>query len=272
MQQEIYKNFQTLNGAYLLRETKEGFDEFKLGETEVDIKMMPRTGVKDFANFSKHCIVKYRPENGKYQVGQHVWVPHLIAKNQVDASAFLEDGKNLLYCGEHNILFEGEDITKIDTDEWVVFRIQKQHEVEENGITVIVPEDDEIGYVVCGALEESTKITWVTSKRVEFWQNEQQYWVTHIEHITSVDDKVYGDYYEIDTFKDYELITGGIVIKGQRAAMKLNKIDNLPSKKHILVKLSNPNLPYHGRTAIIRRVKPMPYVHQNDLEMILGSL
>lgn len=269
MSQKIYENFQTLNGAYLVEETKDGFDNFTLGETDVEIKMMPRTGTKEFANFSNHCIVKYCPENGKYKAGQHIWVPHLIAKNKVDASSFLKDGKGLLYCGEHNILFDGEDLENVDTQEWVVFRIQQQHEVEENGITVIVPEDDDVGFVISGALEEGDKITWVTSKRVEFWQNEKQYWVTHIDSITSVNGRVYGEHYAIDTFKEYELIKDGVILKGQQAAMKLNKIDALPSKKHLLVKLSNPDLPYHGKTAIIRRVKPMPYIHQNALEVIL---
>jgi hypothetical protein len=256
----------SLGKVYFVKEIKEGFDEFNLGDTDIRIQMRPRTGVGKYTNFSKHCEVKVAPENGKYKVGQQVWVPHLVADNK--PSNRLAQKHGLLYCGEHNIMFAGKDITKIKSDDWVVFRIKQQSEVEKNGITLIEEEDDSIGFVVCGFLPEGSKITWVSSKRIEIWQKEVQYWVTHKEWVTSLDDEPYGDYYRIDNYKERSGEINGITLKGQPYAQK--KFGVVPKdKRYEIIDLYNPCLPNHGKSALFRRVKPMPFVHQDSLVALL---
>jgi hypothetical protein len=264
----------TLGKTYIVRELKEGFDDFSLGETDVKIQMRPRQGVGKFTNFSNRCEILVAPENGKYKVGQSVFVPNAVVDNKISPKIAESLGVNIkylsgsLYLGEHNILFEGEDITKIEGDEWSVFQIKKQSEVVENGITIIDPEDDTIGYVICGALNKGDKITWVSSKRIEIWQKEKQYWVTHKDWITSVNDEPYGEYYRIDNYSKRSGKVNGIELKGQTYARKLFGL-SIPDKKYEIIDLYNPCLPNHGKSALFRRVKPMPFVHQDSLVALL---
>ena len=255
-----FEQLQTLNGAYILEEIKKGFDVFELGSTGIEITMRPRVGNAEFVNFSKHCRVVCAPTDGKYRQGDAVWVSHLVAKNKHPMTS----GTKLFYCGEHNILFSGENIAQMESDEWIVFQIKKNTEVNVNGIIVMEQENDELGIVVCGALPSGSKITWVTSRRHEFFQKEVQYWVAHIDDITSVNGTTHGDYYAIDLYMGYERVFNGVVLRGQSAIAKELGVSEIPPK-HYIVALSNPLLPLHGKVGLIRPIKKMPFIGKDDV-------
>lgn len=259
----------TINKTYVIQEVKEGFDNFELGDTGVRIEMRPRTGHGKYTNFSKKCRVICNSPNSKYNIDDIVWVPHTVVDNSKDGAFLGEEwrGKTLIVCGENNILFSGDDLTKIKSDEWVVFEIKKQQqEKTESGLFCVTAENDEEGVVICGALPKGDKITWFTSKRIEFYQKEVQYWVVHLENITSVNGKTTENFYEIDLFKDYEYKKSGVILKGQRAiSAKLG----VETKRERIMKLINPQLPRHGETVIALKLRQCHYVRPND---VLASL
>lgn len=262
----------TINDRYVVQEIKEGFDNFELGDTGVQIQMRPRTGVGKYTNFSKKCKVLVNSANSKYNIGDSVWVSHVIIDNKIDSRFLGEEyiGKDILQCGENNILFAGEDLTEIKSDEWVVFKIKKQEENKTaSGIFCVTEESDEEGVVVCGALPEGTKITWFTSKRMEYYQKEIQYWVCHLENITTVDGITSDYFYKVDLFADYEYENKGIILKGQKAISTEVGIEVGGREK--LMKLSNPNLEMDGNLISALKVKKCDFIRPQDIDITLGD-
>lgn len=258
--------------TYLVEEIKDGFDNFKLGDTDIEIQMRPRVGT-DYTNFSKRCRVLAAAEGAKYVIGQDVWLPHMIANNKINGESIDPSlaGKNILYCAEHNIMFSGEVITEIESDEWVVFQIKKG-KITNGDIIIVSADDDSVGITVSGALPKGTEITWVTHKRQEVYQKEVQYWVSHIDEITTINGEVNPKcaYYKIDTFDDYETTINGLLFSGQAAKLRECKLSKLPVK-HFIARLENQGLPYDGLTAIVRKSRKGQFVHRDEVLLIVEN-
>lgn len=268
------KNFSTINSIYLVEEVKEGFDKFELGNTGIQIEMRPRTGVGKFTNFSKRCRVIANSDAAKYEIGENVWLPHNIANNVLDGGKIDSSlsGKDVFYCGEHNVMFTGESLAEIKSDEWVIFQVKKGG-VRDGAILLVESDDDSKGVVVSGALPKGTEITWYTHKRQEVFQNEVQHWICHIDHVTTINGEINekAEFYKIDTFEDAEAVVNGIFYKGQAAILKQNNIGSPLPVKHFITRLENQGLPHHGKLAIVRKARKGLFVSLDEVLLIVGN-
>lgn len=262
----------TIRGNYLMREIKEGFDHFSLGDTSIEIKMMPRTGVGRYTNFSKRCEVLAAPEEGKYKVGASVWVPHLIKDTLFDGGRIHSDlrGVEVMYCNEQNILFECDNLLDLKSDEWIITKVKPEEKREVNGITVIDDFDDLEAYCLAGAMSDNELITWWEQQpRVELWQKEVQYWAVHIDNVSSVNGEPYGDFYKVDTFGGFRFERKGITLKGMIAKMAELKIERM--KGCVIARLENPRLEYHEAICLVRKPKRKSLIHQSQVYATLSN-
>lgn len=264
-------NFRTIRNNYLLVEIREGFDEFELGNTGIEIKIGAHEGVGGYTNFSKHCRVIAAPEGGKYKVGASVWVTHLIKDTMTDGRKISESlkGVDVMYCHEDNILFECENLLELESDEWMITQAKPKEEKEVGGFIVVEGMDDFEAYVICGAMEKGKRITWWEQvPRVELFQKEVQYWAVHKENVTSVDGKPYGEFYRVDTFNDMEYEYRGVTLKGMTAKMAELGVERM--KGCVIGRLENPDLEHHGCTCLVRKPKRKSLIHQSQVHAILS--
>lgn len=248
----------TLRGKYLLREKRDFFDAVKRGDLELDLTV--KTGFV-YSDFSNCCEVVAAPTDGKYRVGETVWVHHFVFDDRVRDDQF---GEPLYATREENIFFAGESPLECDDEDFVVFQYLKTKEKEINGIVAqIATEDDRRGRVVAGALPKDAVITYRLNKELEFFHNEEQYLLIEKDWITSVNGKPYGDWYETDDFENTYFDCGFIHLKGQIGAKTQLKMQLAGTKKEKIVKLNNPSLPLHGKTVIATETWQDKYVCHN---------
>jgi hypothetical protein len=255
------ENLGTIKGKYLAIEVKEGFEEFNLGDTDIRIKTVERTGVAKYTNFSHHCKIVGAYPNSRIDVGTHFWTRHEIVDDSFDGSCVASSlaGETVYALREENILFVGDNITTATSydasNPWVLVRTKGMEKEEKGELVVFSGPNKNIGKVVngVGVLNEGDFITWLPGGRVEYWQNEVQYWAVNVSRITTLNGKPHGLFYELDLFDDFEWEKGGVILKGRDAArMKYN----IKTRKgeHLAI-LNNPELEHHGKVAIARQSK-----------------
>ena len=265
------ENLKTIRSNYLLTEIKEGFSEFELGDTGIEIKIGKHEGVAQYSNFSKRCRVIAAPEGGKYKVGASVWVTHLIKDTLMDGARISESlrGTEVMYCHEQNILFECDDLTELESQEWIISKAKPKEEKEIGGFTVVEGMDDLEAYVICGALEKGQRITWwEQSPRVELFQNEVQFWAVHKNDVTSINGEPVGEFYRVDDFKDSTFEYRGIELKGTQAKMAELGIER--TKGCVIARLENPALEHHGCICLVRKPRRKSLIHQSQVHAILS--
>ncbi len=252
------EKFSVIGNKYFAVEVKEGFDKFNLGDTDIKIEMRPRTGVGKYTNFSNHVKIIARTENGKYSIGDHVWVSNKVVDSSfVAGEEFGEHkGEKIYHFPEEGVAFFGDDITTAKSEHWVLAK-HKEHSIkEQNGIAIVENEKHNVLTVVNSgddSIPVGAYIEFIRTKRVEFWQNEKQYWAILRDLVTSVNGEPYGEYYRLDEFDEFEYEVGGIVIKGNKAAQAKYRVE--PTRYQRLAQLINPKLPYHNKVAIAYQTK-----------------
>jgi hypothetical protein len=240
--------FSTLRGVYLLKEDRSGFDTIKLTD-DVTLFMRPREGFAS-TNFSNCCRIVHSPENGKYSVGERVWVHHFIVDQRFKRNnKFGEE----IYAREEQIFFSAEDITNFKDPDVCVFQYLSTGEHASNGVIIPASTDDNKGRVVTGCFPGGSVIEFVPNKEYEIFFNEKQYLVIDKRHVTSLDGIPYGDYYRIDAFENFEYQGNFGIIKGQLGKQLHEKI-SLPQKLSLAL-LYSPSLELDGKTAIVNTPK-----------------
>ena len=164
--QEIsFTKLSTLRGKYLLREIRDGFDVIE--KDGITIYKRPSEGF-EYVNFSMKCEIVAAPEYGKYGVGQHVFVHHMV---KGDAWSENWSTEELLATVEENILFAGESPLDCKEKDVVVFKyFKKPEEKTDSGIVKQIGfTDDSRGEVVGGALKAGDIITYRENKELEIF-------------------------------------------------------------------------------------------------------
>jgi|TARA_R110000782_G_scaffold16029_3_gene46369 hypothetical protein len=264
-------NFEAIGDKCIAVEVKEGFDNFNLSGTDVRIEMRPRTGVGKFTNFSKRVEVIIDNPNTKYPKGTHLWVSHMV----VNGGFFNEDisDKKLYPIFDGNVAFVGGDITNVTSDNWVLIKNRPARTSSKNGVINYEDERNDIGIIVSDnfeGLNAGDEITWLPGKRSEFWQKEVQYWGILREQITSRNGEPFGSFYEMDKFDSLEFENNGITVRGKEAAQIKYKVQ--PKRHQYLARLSNPNLPYHNKVAIVFQHKSTVDYASNVIYLVEDEL
>jgi len=256
------ENLKTIKGKYLAVEIKHNFDDFKLGDTDIEIKMMPRTGTKSYNNFSKHCKIVCSYEGSTLPVGTHFWTRHQVMDTAFDGKYISSElkGESVLATREPNIIFIGEDLktaksSGFDGKPWILTQTLQQRKETKGELEIVKGIDNSRAVVINGqgVVEDGAEITWLSGGRIEYWEKEIQYWAVRVDRITSVNGEPFGNFYELDLFEEFEIERNGIVYKGKQAAEMEYGVNT--SRKEHLAKLNNPSLEHHDKVAIVKQTK-----------------
>lgn len=227
------ENLTPINGAYLLKENREGFDVVERGDLKLQIAA--RTG-NNYTNFSNKCDIVVAPKGGKYKVGDTVWVHHFVSDQKYN------DG--LLYANENQFWFKGDKLSEIEDDNIVIFQPDLHDESTTASGLILISYDTknsekfgERGKVVSGGgLKKGSQIYYHKNRELEVWENEVMYLIIEKTEICMVDGECFGDWYISEPLNETDLYF---------------KYKIRFPKKGVISLLKNPHLPLDGSFVVL---------------------
>lgn len=251
------ENITTVEKNYLLTEDRSAFDVVKIGHIDL-FKARPE-GYK-YNNCSNKFIVEAAPLNSKYKVGDSVWGDHRIIDSPVEI-----DGKGMFAAKEESIWLKAEDPSEHNDENIISFEYLKEDEYMSGGIVAGVSVTRwEKGFVLSGGLPKGTVITYWTDREYEVWYNERQILLLDINHVTSINGEVCGEWCELDDMNEQDFNCGFLYLRGKMGLMKKLGYESCNSR---IAKCKSVDPEFNGKIVITsRRGK---FVHKSLIEAIV---
>jgi len=250
------ENITTVEKNYLVSEDRSAFDIVKLGNLEL-FKSKPE-GFK-YNNCSNKFIVEYAPVDSKYKVGDSVWGHHMIINTPVEI-----DGKLMFAAKEESLWFSAEDPSEHNEDKIISFEYLKESEnTVGNLITNVAATRWDKGTVLSGGLPKGTVITYWKDREYELWYNERQILIMDVDHVTSINGEVCGDWCELDDMEGEDFFCGFLYYRGKLGLMKKLGYDSCNSR---IAKCKSVDPEFNGKIVFTRRKDK--FVHKNSIEAI----